>query len=134
MKRLNLVSAVVLIMVLGFTGLSQEQNNTRETADELLGKFIRFGARQSLFQEPFLWLKIKGVFGFSWFKIKGVLRFHGSKSRMFSLLYGSKSKKERRQTKKISVTSVFSVAKKIAAKSIPDQWKYPDSLEARILK
>ncbi len=42
MKRLKLVSAVVLIMVLGFTGFSQEKNKTRETADELLGKFFEY--------------------------------------------------------------------------------------------
>lgn len=29
-------------MVLGFTGFSHEQNNTRETADELLGKFFEY--------------------------------------------------------------------------------------------
>jgi hypothetical protein len=31
MKRFKLVSAVVLIMVLGFTGFNQEQKNTRKT-------------------------------------------------------------------------------------------------------
>jgi Tfp pilus assembly protein PilF len=48
MKRLKLVSAVVLIMVLGFTGFSQEQNNTRETADELLGKFIEYFVKKDM--------------------------------------------------------------------------------------
>lgn len=42
MKRFNVFNVLVLILVLCLSGLSQEQNKTGETVDDLLIKFIEY--------------------------------------------------------------------------------------------